>query len=329
MEKRKRSSAKGTFTRQETHLTELLDLKSPMVVVTPQYEKFLQCWNNLEEAHESFLAVEDIDAETHDDGDAYLVDPSKRYRTVVNRYAEYLKSSAETDRAEQKQVEESSRAVEEASRKQIEAEKKAAEAELQKQQQELNFASAKAELETSIEAFKRLAEGLKGSISQSSDSIKRRELEKVDAEFTSLKARLVTLAGVDHSKDIADVQEKFRTNVEKVYMDFHSGVTKDLKDVPAIASGGGDHSTSYKKEPLTLPEFAGEEKSSPSPFLTFPIWLKQWKSIIEDYPVKHRDRLLCQKLDATALTKVAGFENDYVEAMKHLEQYKLTNKKLV
>ena len=74
-------------------------------------------------------------------------------------------------------------------------------------------------------------------------------------------------------------------------------------------------------EHVKLPEFVGDEKCSPWPFLSFPIWLKQWKGVIEDYEAKYRDRLLCDKLDSSALAKITGFENDYDEAMKRLEQY--------
>ena len=52
---------------------------------------------------------------------------------------------------------------------------------------------------------------------------------------------------------------------------------------------------------MEFPDFSGDEKGSPSPF--------------------HRIRLLCEKLDAAARMKIIGFENDYEEAMKRLEQY--------
>ena len=52
MEKKKRSAAKGKFTRQETHLREMLINKSAKVIVAPQYEKFVDCWNSLEDAQD-------------------------------------------------------------------------------------------------------------------------------------------------------------------------------------------------------------------------------------------------------------------------------------
>ena len=128
MEKRKRSAAKGKFTRQETHLKELIEGFAAKEIVAPQYEKFVQCWNSLEEAHDKYMEVaEDIDIETDDEGLKYLDDPSQRYRALVSKYAEFFKSSEDVDRAEQKRAEEETRALEEASRKQLEAERKEAE----------------------------------------------------------------------------------------------------------------------------------------------------------------------------------------------------------
>ena len=53
MEKKKRGIAKGKFTRQENLLTDMLDRNAAKVIVAPQYEKFVECWNCLEVAHDS------------------------------------------------------------------------------------------------------------------------------------------------------------------------------------------------------------------------------------------------------------------------------------
>ena len=110
-EKRLRASAKGKFTRQETHLRGLINIQGDKSIVTPAYEKFVDCWNQLEGAHDAFLAVEDIDVETHDDGDKYLEDPSTRYAALVQEYAEFLKRSGESDRALQKEADEGARVL--------------------------------------------------------------------------------------------------------------------------------------------------------------------------------------------------------------------------
>ena len=322
MEKRKRSAAKGKFTRQETHLRELIDNAAAKAIVTPQYEKFVLCWNCLEEAHDNYIEIaEDIDIDTDAEGLKYLDEPSERYRALVAKYAEFLKSSDVVERADQRKAEEDSRAVEEATRKQIEVERKAAEEALKKQEQESSFASAKAELETSIASFNRLASGLKASVVSSSDSIKKQELQKVDSEFSALKGLLTKLAGVDLDQDIADVQQKFVDDAEKVYLDFHAAVVKDLKDPSPTSGGKSTSDTSTKKEAVKLPRFVGDEKSSPSPFLTFPVWLKQWKSMIVDYSEKYHDRMLCDHIDSHARSKFVGFDNDYKEALDRLEKY--------
>ena len=257
MEKKLRASAKGRFTRQEKHLTELLDDNSAKVIVTPQFDKFVDCWDKLEDAQDAFIEVTDIDVEEDADGVKYLDGPSERYRALVKRYAEYLKKANTSDQEELQKTEESARASEETSRKQIQSEKRSAEEEVQKQQRDANFRSAKAELETSIDSFKRLAVGLKDSVTNSPDSLKRQELEKVDNEFTLLKGQLAKLAGVDETQDISEIKKKFVDDAETMFLDFHKAVTKDIKDT--VTSGGSSASDkSTKKEVVKLPDFVGD-----------------------------------------------------------------------
>ena len=60
MEKKKRAVAKSKFTRQESLLTEMLDNKAAKVIVSPQYEKLIECWNGLEEAHDNYIEVAEL-----------------------------------------------------------------------------------------------------------------------------------------------------------------------------------------------------------------------------------------------------------------------------
>ena len=55
MEKKKRGLAKGKFTRQERLLSEMIDSNAAKVIVTPQYEKFVEFWNTLEVAHDNII----------------------------------------------------------------------------------------------------------------------------------------------------------------------------------------------------------------------------------------------------------------------------------
>ena len=55
------------------------------------------------------------------------------------------------------------------------------------------FDTAKAELKTSMTAFKRLAASKKGSLIAVSDSANRLELEKLESDFNALKTQHVIL----------------------------------------------------------------------------------------------------------------------------------------
>ena len=39
----------------------MLDSKAAKVIVTPQYEKFVECYNNLEVAQNNFMEVSEFD----------------------------------------------------------------------------------------------------------------------------------------------------------------------------------------------------------------------------------------------------------------------------
>ena len=82
MEKKKRGLAKGKFTRQERLLSEMIDSNAAKVIVTPQYEKFVECWNTLEVAHDNFMEVAEFDIEESPEGVIYMEDPANRYRDL-------------------------------------------------------------------------------------------------------------------------------------------------------------------------------------------------------------------------------------------------------
>ena len=271
MEKKKRGIAKGRFTRQENLLTNMLDNNAAKVITAPQYEKFVESWNSLEVAQDTYMEVADFDIEEDPEGLKYLDDPATRYQNLVKRYADFLNDSMDAEHT-----------AESASRKEMEGEKKAAAEDLLRKERGLKFLSNKAELETSIDSFKRMVIGVKESVKKSADAVKRAEVEKVDVEFKSVKDLLVKLAGVDEEKDLTDARKSFVDNAEKVYFEFRDAILPELKDLVAT-SGGSRSSSSAKQEPVKLPQFKGDETSSPSPFLTFPIWFKQWETMILDY----------------------------------------------
>ena len=317
MEKKKRGLAKGKFTRQERLLSEMIDSNAAKVIVTPQYEKFVECWNTLEVAHDNFMEVAEFDIEESPEGVIYMEDPANRYRDLVKKYADYLNVSVDAERA-----------VESASRREIEAEKKVAAEDLMRQEKEMKFVSLRSELEASMDSFNRLIEGVEESVHKSSDTVKNTELERVDAEFKVVKALLVRLAGVDETKDLTEIRSSFIDRVETRYFKFRGSIIPDLKD-SIHTSGGSRHASTTKKEDVKLPKFVGDESSKPSPFLTFPIWLKQWETMVMDYPEKYRSGLLYDHVDIAARAKFTGFESDFEVAMTRLKQFYGDSSKVV
>ena len=121
--KQNRANAKGRFTRQELALKDLLDIEADQAVVTPEYHRFADCWNRLNDAHDQFISSVQIDVENDDDGDKYLDPLNVRYKTLVRRYAESLKAGGQKVPADHEIDDDSARAAEEASRKKIEADR--------------------------------------------------------------------------------------------------------------------------------------------------------------------------------------------------------------
>merc|ERR1712237_49689 len=76
-----------------------------------------------------------------------------------------------------------------------------------------------------------------------------------------------------------------------------------------------------RKEAVTLPTFSGIEKPGCSPFLEYPVWLKNWNQHIVDYEDKSRCNMLLSHLDKDALRQITGSENDYLAAMRKLNDY--------
>ena len=319
MEKRKRSTALGAFTRNENTINLMLDEKSPTNILTSQFEKFQACWNKLEEAHDAY--IESIDGDVDDVILNSLDDPGARYQDVVKRYSAYFKTSAEQDRVEL-------RANELKDREEEEKLKREAEELTRKAEAKARFDSEKAELQMSISAFKRLAVSLKDSVDKASDLDKRRELEKLESNFNTIKTRIVKFAGIDHLQDITDVNAAFVADVEEPFVEFQKHIVTQLKD--SSTSGGVSTVSSdsgTKKELIKLPTFQGDEKSKP--YVNFPVWKNQWDIQIDEYPEKHRAGLLKGHVDEVARTHFIGYEGNYEEMMKRLVQFYGNKQKVV
>ena len=59
--KKRRTVALGTFTWNEKSLIQMIDTNSPKHIAVPQYEKLQACWNKLEEVHDAFIEVADVE----------------------------------------------------------------------------------------------------------------------------------------------------------------------------------------------------------------------------------------------------------------------------
>ena len=193
-EKKERTIAKGNLTRNVNQLSELLDEDAPLAMVSPQYDKVKKCWERLEVAHDAFISAVDeeaMDIETDKDGLSYIDAPNATYKAVVKRYAAYLKLSNETVRAETTQKAAEERAAVREDQRQIEVDKREEETRLRKEQTKEKFDSAAAELKLAIDSFSRLNTGasVEDSLGTASLSHKRKEWERVQSEFDSLKSQ--------------------------------------------------------------------------------------------------------------------------------------------
>ena len=53
------------------------------IIVTPQYEKFFECWNTLGVAHDNSMQVAEFDIGESPEGVIYMEDPANRYSDLV------------------------------------------------------------------------------------------------------------------------------------------------------------------------------------------------------------------------------------------------------
>ena len=104
-------------------------------------------------------------------------------------------------------------------------------------------------------------------------------------------------------------------------------VEKDLRKKETVSTTGSTAISSAtlkgttKKEAVSLPKFSGTEKPGSSPFLEYPMWLRNWNQPIMDYEEKSRCNMLLSHLDKDAQRRIIGSENDYLAAMKKLHDY--------
>ena len=82
-----------------------------------------------------------------------------------------------------------------------------------------------------------------------------------------------------------------------------------------------------QRKSVHLPKFEGDEKKAP--FLKYPVWIDQWKTLIVEYDEKWWGTMLMDHLDDTAKGKLIGFEKNYAECMKRLQSFYGDSSKVV
>ena len=232
MEKRQRTSAKSNFTRNLNLLTGLMENNAQAFLVTQQFEKFAGCFRKLEETQEAFIGATDIDdIENHADGIKFMDTPYEQYNTVLTRYSGYLKTSEETDRTQSKKRE---------------ADDLAAEKAVQQQETNEKFKSEAAKLEAAIDTFGRTNGKIQDSIAEAPVSDKRKEWQKIEGDFDSLKSQLLSVTGLDPTEDTSAINKKFIDVAEKTYDDVKKWMMSQLKDtveekLPAAGAAGSSN----------------------------------------------------------------------------------------
>ena len=319
-EKKIRSQSLSHFTRSVNNIFSLLKESAPTDLVTAAFDKVQSCWGKLEAAQDAFIEVTDIDIETDDAGLKYLDEPGERHRQVLSRYASFLKKANEDEVSfQQKKTEEFQK--EEYDRREKEAEEAKAAAVIKSREEAgRKFEVASVEFDVAVDAFKRLNLGIKDVVSDASDNDRRREWQKLEKEFESLKNQLVALGSADPSKDLSGFEDKFIADVESPFVASQKWFMAELKESStSIASSGLSRDLSTKKESVRLPSFKGDEKCSP--FLRYSVWRKQWDALVFEYDEKWRAGLLWDHLDDMARNKFVGWETDYVQAISKLDLY--------
>ena len=106
---------------------------------------------------------------------------------------------------------------------------------------------------------------MKDALGNASDDDKRSEWHKIENEFKSLKNRMVSVIGIDHTKDHTGINQKFIEDGERVFLDNQKWILCELRDSTRTSGGiySGITANAARKEPVRLPSFQGDKKMSP------------------------------------------------------------------
>ena len=164
--KRQRSTALMNFSRNGKSFNTLITNAAPLSTVQPAYEKVIACWDKLEEAHDAFLAITDIDLETDARGYKYIDEPAVRHDAVLVSYSNFLKKdTANVRSAEVKKIEDNGRLEDERRKRQAKEDRDAEEVQ-RKGEVKRKLDTAVAELDEALDSFQRMNNGIQASLRQ-------------------------------------------------------------------------------------------------------------------------------------------------------------------
>ena len=219
--KRARTQALSNFTRAVNTFNKLIAESAPSILVTPQYEKLSNLYDKLEAAQDDFITKTEIDIDNDVNGIKVFDEPSERHADVMKCYSKYLKGEKEIEIVEMRRIEEEKQRLEEDKIKTEARERKLAE-EVSKEEdmEEMNtrFESAKVELVSMMDRFVGMNIGIQDTLIDASFIDKRNEWKKIEADFRLLKEKVIILSSINPSKDIKDINNKFKAEVEHLFL---------------------------------------------------------------------------------------------------------------
>ena len=298
-----RTQCLKNFTRSVNSYNNADTNELPLDLLTTAFEKVKLNFEKLEAAQDAYAAIAD------DEIDDYLDEPAERYQKVFVAFGGLKKQSVVDERDfQKKQVEEAQKADVVRRAQESEEAKVAALAKAQEEKEE-RYKSCCAEFEIAVETFTRTNESIQGVVRDASDVDKRDSLGKLEKDFQDIKNKLVALKTVDPTKDTKVYQDSFLANVQKPFETSQQWFLAQLKNSVVAATSTPSTSSSSslpsntKKEAVTLPSFQGDLSLSPAPYLTYPVWLNRWNSLISEYEEKWHIHFLLDRIDEAAPEK--------------------------
>ena len=144
----------------------------------------------------------------------------------------------------------------------------------------------------------------------------RKELAKVEAEYTELKQKHASVVEMNPTAaDLSELAKEFKSMVVDEYSRCEEvGFAYLQADVPPVQTSSSANeprssssNSNTKKETVKLPKFSGEEKTA---YLQYPVWKKQWSCHIIEYEEKYRATMLLSHLDSIVTDQITGLENN-------------------